>query len=192
MNGRLYSFFGIVGPIVSYVLIAVSILLSPWFSWQRNALSDLGHSTKSNVSPIFNLGLLLGGFLVMIYVNTIFRKYAKFTSICMSISAFSLQLVATFDEIYGSLHFVVSVLFFLSIGLSSIVYAVEKKMYIGILAFSIGLISWVSYGRLYTSGIAVPETVSSSACMSLIVYSAMRIYLGKDKAEESPFRARRR
>jgi len=48
-------FFGIVGPIVSYVLIAVSILLSPWFSWQRNALSDLGHSTKSNVSPIFNL-----------------------------------------------------------------------------------------------------------------------------------------
>lgn len=192
MNERLYSFFGIVGPIVSYVLSAVSILLSPWFSWQRNALSDLGHSTKSNVSPIFNLGLLLGGFLVMIYVNTIFRKYARYTSICMSISAFSLQLVAAFDEIYGSLHFLVSVLFFLSIGLSSIVYAVEKKMYIGILAFSIGLISWVSYGRLYTSGIAVPETVSSLACMSLIVYSAMRIYLGKDKADESPFRARKR
>ena len=170
MNERSYSFFGIVGPIVSYVSIAVSVLLSPWFSWQRSALSDLGHSTRSSVSPIFNLGLLIGGFLVMIYIGTIFRKYAKYTSICFSISAFSLQLVATFDEIYGTLHFAVSVLFFLSIGLSSIVYAVEKKLYIGIAAFSIGLISWIFYGRLYNSGIAVPETISSVAVVSLVIY----------------------
>lgn len=180
MNERLYSVFGIVGPAVSYVSLAVSILLSPWFSWQRNALSDLGHSTRSSVSPIFNMGLLLGGFLMIIYVNTIFRKYAKYTSICLSISAFSLQLVATFNEIYGSLHFAVSVLFFLSIGLSSIVYIAEKRLYIGILPFTIGLISWISYGRLYTSGIAVPETVSSLAVALLIAYSAMRIYFGKD------------
>lgn len=185
MNERLYSFFGIAGPTVSYVSIAVSILLSPWFDWQRNALSDLGHSTRSSVSPIFNLGLLLGGFLIMIYVLAILRKYAKYTSICLSISAFSLQLVATFNEIYGSLHFAVSVLFFLSIGLSAIVYTVEKKFYFGILAFSIGLISWISYGRLYNSGIAVPETISSLAVVSLIVYSAVRICLGKDRPNKS-------
>ena len=122
---------------------------------------------------------------MMIYINSIFRKYAKYTSVCYGISAFSLQLVATFNEIYGSLHFVVSVVFFLSIGLSLIVYIAEKKRYIGILPFFLGLISWISYGRLYNSGIAVPETVSSLAVVSLIVYSAIRIYLGKDKLDGS-------
>jgi hypothetical membrane protein len=151
MNERFYSFLGIAGPIVSFVSIALSILLSPWFSWQKNALSDLGHSTGSRVSPIFNLGLLLGGFLMMIYVNTLLRKYAKSTSLCMNVSAFSLQLVATFDEVYGFLHIAVSVLFFLSLELSALVYTLEKKLFIGILPFSIGLISWISYGRLFPS-----------------------------------------
>ncbi len=74
MNERLYSVFGIAVPIVSFVSIAVSILLSPWFSWKVNALSDLGHATRSSVFPIFKLGLLLGGFLIVINVGTISRK----------------------------------------------------------------------------------------------------------------------
>jgi len=181
MDEKSYSFFGIAGPTVSYISIAVSILLSPWFSWQRNALSDLGHPTRSSVSPVFNLGLLLGGFLIMIYVTTIFRKYAKYTSICLGASAFSLQLIATFNEIYGSLHFAVSVLFFLNIGIFAIVYTLEKKSYFGALVFLIGLISWISYGKLYNAGVSVPETISSLAVVSLVAYSAIRIYLGKDK-----------
>ena len=185
LNDRSYLFFGFASPIVSLISITISILLSPWFSWQKNALSDLGHATRSSVSPIFNLGLLLGGFLMMVYANTVFKKYAKYTSICLNISAFSLQLVATFNEIYGSLHFIVSVLFFLSIGLSAVMYTIEKKLYFGILSFFIGLISWVSYGRLYNSGIAVPEIISSLAVVSLIIYSAMKIYLGKDKPDMS-------
>ena len=104
MNERLYSFFGFASIIVAYISITISILLSPWFSWQKNALSDLGHATRSSVSPIFNLGLLLGGFLMMVYANTVFKKYAKYTSVCLNISAFSLQLVATFNEIYGLVY----------------------------------------------------------------------------------------
>jgi len=185
MNQRSFTLFGIMGPIVSYVSIAISILLSPWFSWQKNALSDLGHATESRVSPIFNLGLLLGGFFILIYANSVFSKHSKYTSVCMGVSAFSLQLVARFNETYGYLHFLVSVLFFLSLGLLAIVYTFENKFYFGILPFSIGLISWVTYGRLYNSGIAVPETISSLAVVILILYSAIRIYLGKDKLNES-------
>ena len=54
---------GILGLSIVYTCLAVSIALSPWFSWLRNALSDLDHSVKSNVVTIFNLGLVLGGFL---------------------------------------------------------------------------------------------------------------------------------
>ena len=66
MNERKYALFGVVGPLVAYFFIVVSIGLSPWFSWSSNALSDLGHSVDSDVASLYNFGLLLAGFLMMI------------------------------------------------------------------------------------------------------------------------------
>ena len=180
MNKRIYILLGVVGPILAYVSIAASIAFSPWFSWYSNALSDLGHSVKSEAAPIFNLGLLTTGFLMLVYTVAAFRKHAKYTSICLVFSAFLLQLIATFDEVYGSLHFVVSVLFFISIGITSIVYAVERKSLFALIAFIIGLVSWILYGmKIYSAGIAVPETISSLAVASLLVSSALKIYFSK-------------
>jgi hypothetical membrane protein len=47
MNERICALFGMIGPPMAHVSIGVSIALSPWFSWERNALSDLGHAVKS-------------------------------------------------------------------------------------------------------------------------------------------------
>jgi hypothetical membrane protein len=66
MNERKYALFGVVGPLVAYLFIGVSIVLSPWFSWWSNALSDLGHSVDSDVALLYNFGLLLAGFFMMI------------------------------------------------------------------------------------------------------------------------------
>ena len=66
MEERVYALFGVVGPLVAYISMGVSIVLSPWFSWESNALSDLGHAFRSEVASIFNFGLLLAGFLMMI------------------------------------------------------------------------------------------------------------------------------
>ena len=71
---KVYTLFGFLGLLAVYLSIGISILFSPWFSWQRNALSDLGHAVKSGVAPIFNLGLLFGGFLIIIYVLMVFRE----------------------------------------------------------------------------------------------------------------------
>jgi hypothetical membrane protein len=46
------------------LLVLLAALLSGWFNPLTNALSDLGHATRSPVAPIFNLGLSLGGFLL--------------------------------------------------------------------------------------------------------------------------------
>ena len=176
MDERFYAFFGIAGPIVAYVSIAISILLSPWFSWQRNALSDLGHAVKSDVAPIFNLGLLLGGFLIIVYALTVFRAHVKYTSICLVASAFLLQLVATFDEAYGFLHGVVSVLFFVSIWITALVNAIEKKSLKALIAFIISFGIWVLYGlKVYSAGIAVPEIISFTAVAALLMFSVIRI-----------------
>ena len=176
MNKRVYALLGIVGPLIAYISIGVSIALSPWFSWEKSALSDLGHAVKSQAAPIFNLGLLLAGFLIMVYAVTVFKRHAKYTSIFLVMSALSLQLVATFDEVYGFLHVVVSVMLFLSIGAASLTYAIERKSYLAGATFMIGLISWVLFGmKTYSLGVAVPETISTVMAVSWMIYSAIRI-----------------
>lgn len=93
------------------------------------------------------------------------------------ISAFTLQLVATFNEAYGNLHFMALVLFFISIGLASIVYSAENRSYLGYLAFSIGLSVWVLYWtKTYVSGAAVPETISTLIALSWIIPTALKTY----------------
>ena len=164
----------------------MSIVLSPWFSWGSNALSDLGRSaatdgaSKSEVAPLFNFGLLLCGFLMILYSFTIFRKHAKYTSNVLVITGLALQLVATFDEVYGALHFLVSVLFFAALGFASISYSVEKRSVLAFAALVIGSVSWLLYGlEIYSAGIAVPEVISSMAAVTWIMLSALRIYLHK-------------
>lgn len=175
-----YALFGIIGPIVAYLFIAVSIVLSPWFSWGSNALSDLGHSGR-DVAPLFNFGLLLSGFCIILYAVTCFSKYAKYTSYMLIAAGLALQLVATFDEVYGSLHFLVSVLFFAALGFSSLTYVVEKKSVLAFAALIVGLVSWILYGLdVYSSGIAVPEFISSIAAVAWVMFSAFKIYFGKD------------
>jgi len=180
MSERKYALFGMVGPLVAYFFIGVSIVLSPWFSWWLNALSDLGHSVDSDVASLYNFGLLLAGFFMMIYSMTALKDYAKYTSYCLLASALMLQLVATFDEVYGPLHIIVSILFFVSLGFASIVYAVEGKSILALTAFVIGLGSWILYwAGIYNAGVAVPETISSVVTVSWVMLSAIKIYLGK-------------
>ena len=180
MNKEICALLGAVGPLIAYVSIGVSIALSPWFSWERNALSDLGHAVTSQVAPIFNFGLLLTGFIIMIYAVSVLRRYARWTSYSMVISAFMLQLVAVFDEVYGLLHFVVSVLFFVSLGSTTIMYAVERRSSLAVTGFIIGLLTWVFYwAKIYSGGIAVPETISTVAVIPWVVSSALKVYIGK-------------
>jgi hypothetical membrane protein len=178
-NNR-YAIFGIVGSLLPLVFIAVAIMLSPWFSWQNNALSDLGHAVKSNVAPIFNFGLFFSGFLMIIYTIKALKNYAKYTSYFLLFAFLAFQLVAIFDEVYGFLHFVVSISFFLLLGLSTMVYAVERKSILASVALVLFLIIWtLSWMGLYGKGVAIPELLSSLAAMLWFLSSAISIYLVK-------------
>ncbi len=179
MQQRVYALFGFVGPLVVYVTIGVSILLSPWFNWESDALSDLGHAVRSEVASVFNFGLLLAGFLLVVYAVTVFRKHAKYTSIGLLISAFMIQLLATFDEVYGSLHYIVSVPHSAMLSITSVMYAAERKSSLALITLLIALVSWALYGlKIRGVGIAVPETISKIMLL-WIMYSGIRIYLSK-------------
>ena len=170
MSERDASLLGLLGCLLPYVFIATSIALSPWFSWSRNALSDLGHSFKSPVAPIFNLGLLLGGFLLALYSLDSLRRRAPKTSLVFAAVAFNLQLVGAFDEVYGRLHLAVSISFFVLMLISSLTYWFETGRRLALISFTIGLLSWILYWlKVYSAGIAVPETVSSLTAVAWVV-----------------------
>ncbi len=180
MEERVYALFGVFGPLLVYISIIASLVLSPWFSWESNALSDLGHAVTSDVAPIFNLGLFLAGFLLMLYAATVFKKHAKYSSVCLLFSTFLVQLLAAFNEVYGSFHYAVAVPHFVMLSLTSIVYTVEKRSAVALITFLIGMFSWLLYGlNIFNIGIAVPEMVSKIVVL-WIMYSAIKIYVGKE------------
>lgn len=179
MENRVYALLGIFGPLLVYISILSSLVLSPSFDWRSNALSDLGHAVNSHVAPMFNLGLLLAGFLMMIYALTVFQKHAKYSSFCLLVSTFFVQLLAAFNEVYGPLHYAVAVPHFVMLSLTSIVYTVEKRSASALIAFIVVMISWLLYGLgIFKVGIAVPETVSKLV-VTWIIYSAIKIYVIK-------------
>lgn len=177
MIDRKYALLGLIGPLTAFFFIGLSVVLSSWFSWGENALSDLGHSRNSNVAPFFNFGLLLSGFLTILYSITSFRKHTKYSSYFLMLSGLSLQLVATFDEVYRLLHTQVSVLFFATLAFTTVVYSIEKRSVFAFSTFIVGLISWILYGlKIYTAGIAVPETISAVAVAAWVMVIAYKSY----------------
>jgi hypothetical membrane protein len=180
MRKKVYALFGVFGPLLVYVSIAASLVLSPWFSWETNALSDLGHAVTSDFAWIFNLGLLLAGFFLMIYSMTAFKKHAMYSSFFLLVSTFFVQLLAVINASYGELHYVVAMPHFLMLSVTSIFYTAEKKSAFALATFLAVMFSWLLYLlNIFSIGIAVPETVSKLVLL-WIMYSALRIYFGKE------------
>jgi len=179
-----YALFGVLGPLMVYLSILVALLMSPWFSWQNNALSDLGHAMNSNAAPVFNIGLFLAGFFLMLYSLTAFKKHARYSSVCLLVSAFLVQLLAVFNEAYGSLHYMLAVPHFVMLSVTSIVYTVEKRSTVALTTFLIVMFVWLLYVlNTLNVGIAVPETVSKLV-IAWILYSALKIYFSKEPSTQ--------
>ncbi len=177
VDAKISALLGISAPLVGSASMAVSILSSPWFRWERNALSDLGHSVSSNVAPIFNCGLLLAGFFLALYSAGALDRYARWAGFFLTVSAFLLQAVAVFDEVYGRLHFVASVAFFISLATASLSYALERRSLLAVVGLAIGLAAWLLYWLgPFSLGVAVPEAVSTLASVPWVLSSAVRVY----------------
>jgi len=171
---RIYALLGIIGPLLAYLFIGISIASAPWFRWSKNALSDLGHALRIESALYYNFGLAAAGLLIAIYAVTSLMKRAKYAGLCLAASAFTLQLVAVFDEIYGRTHMLVSVMFFVLLLLASLIYAVERRSLIAALSFAVGLGAWLFYWmKVYRAGVAVPEIISATAAISWIILSAL-------------------
>ncbi|MFW9806180.1 MAG: DUF998 domain-containing protein [Candidatus Thorarchaeota archaeon] len=174
---RFPGILGVLGPFVALVSIAVAILLSPWFKWEENALSDLGNYDRGIPAAIvFNIGLVLTGVLLLIFtlyfIRTITDLPTKIGSLPFIIALFFLIAIGVFSENAGVIHFYVSVGFFASfpfamwfVGLALLRF---RKFWwfslISILLPFFSIYMWTSYyGDLFPfwTGNAIPEITTA-------------------------------
>ncbi len=114
------ALIGYVAPLIALCGIVISIGLSPNFDWVTNALSDLGHYTRTDIGPnplvravVFNAGLITTGVL-LILVSLGFMKQIKDipTRIAMLpflVAAGFLTAIGIFSENFNPIHYNVSV-----------------------------------------------------------------------------------
>ncbi len=159
---------GIIGPVIALTSISLAILYAPWFSWTKNALSDLGVYGISAV--IFNFGLIICGIATAIFgigVKEILPKriLSRIGRITLTLDCIDLCAIGIFPETAGIIHFYVSVVFFVLLSISLILLGADglreqprrkEGIYMilsGILAGAVWLFPW--------EGVAIPEIIAA-------------------------------
>lgn len=116
---------GLFGPFIALVCIVIAIVLSPLWTWEGNALSDLGHWFRTDIGPnpsvrafVFNFGLVTTGVIVFYFSFWFVRRIDDTISKIGFLPFFSalifLILIGILSEDFGEAHFIVSVGFFFS------------------------------------------------------------------------------
>lgn len=183
-----YPYFGIAAVVLSYSLITISIALSPWFSWTNNALSDLGNTARNAFGPaafVFDTGLTLGGLFALVFI-LLHLKDAKFHwkylvwGIPLVLSSISLMLIGIFNESFGSIHLIVSVIFFFMTAITLLAYSYISfplgAPRIGAVALILGVFCaamWIV--KFPWQGVAIQETVTSTASAIFVLLIARRV-----------------
>lgn len=140
---RIAGICGIFLPVVIFSCIWVSIAVSPWFSWTRHALSDLGIVEQSAV--FFNNGMILGGILAFIFSLGLMKVVSnRAGAYLLAGSSVALIGIGVFPETVMHLHFITSASFFallilalFFIGLTLRQTTVERRMGMTALCFGI-------------------------------------------------------
>ena len=71
---RLAGVSGILGATLPLTMVLLATFLSSWFSWNANALSELGVGTEA---ALFNSAMLLGGTLNFLFATGLLEYFGK-------------------------------------------------------------------------------------------------------------------
>ncbi|MEM3403380.1 MAG: DUF998 domain-containing protein [Nitrososphaeria archaeon] len=174
---------GIIGATLPYLFIVASIALSPWFDFYDNALSDLGNIARNGYTAyLFNLGLMITGvivafFAILLSVQKHSWKFLTWTPLLM-ISAFDLFLIGVFSEDAGKIHWIVSVIFFVTITVLMFIYSYISwplgSPEVGAISLIFGLTSaFIWFIEWPWANVAIQESVTgltSSIWLILVSY----------------------
>jgi hypothetical membrane protein len=189
---------GIVGPFYAFMSIMIAIIVSPWFTWTSNALSDLGNLSKYATSPIsslvFNSGLIVAGIITIfaalgLIMNVKKHIGALISGVVLLVGTIALICIGLFPENFPPWHFIFSVVLFVSIALAMLLFGGVFTFYrgtrrLGYFSLITGLIAaapWIPYMFLnWSVGAAVPEIISAITVYLWIIVMCTRVASGKE------------
>jgi hypothetical membrane protein len=186
---KLSGLIGILAPIAAWISITVAIIMSPWFSFTENYLSDLGGSPDSDrlwdthgyASLIFNFGLVAAGILGLVFSVGI-RRYKMFRTppgnigtVIMMLVSIALVGIGLFSETTGVIHTFFSVVFFVLVGVALLFLGIDQ------LRSKEGLTSWLVtslfvFGLLSIPLFVLPKPLGSNAVAELIPIISISIF----------------
>ena len=166
---------GVIVPVFTIGLILTAIALSPWFSWQDDALSDLG---VSPAALVFNTALIVGGLLnvglalgVGQWVGNQSRRdllLARLGSALLLVAAVLLSLIGVFTEDIRLVHRTVAAGYFLLTPVSYLLLGTawlwRGARVAGILTVAAGIAALALIALTphhVAHGIAVPEILAA-------------------------------
>ena len=166
---RLFGWFGIVTPVLGFTMIFLAISTAPWFSWQGNALSDLG--VEGLTAAIFNGGLIMTGSVMAVFSLSVYEfgkedRLGKAGFALLLLACIFLLGIGVFPETAGYIHMQFSVAFFVTLPVAIIVNSVylirqgnRELGALGIAAAAVAIAIWT----LPWDGVAIPEAVSAAS-----------------------------
>lgn len=141
---RLATLTGAIGPIIALILLVTDVVISTWFSWFRNALSDLG---VHQYGYLFNSALIIEGVLNIIFIYVLHRYFnlKSYISVILLIAGISLAMVGIFNEHFGIIHLVFALIYFILFPSGIILFSitgVEKRKYESTMGITLSIIGF--------------------------------------------------
>jgi hypothetical membrane protein len=194
---------GVLGPSIGFLCVGFAIILSPWFNWASNALSDLGHPSMLGgingvpglnlAAPVFNIGLFVTGLVTILFgIHLLVFLWIQKSpigiigSIVLILSMTFLSAVGVFHEGLLWSHAIAAMGFFFSLFIATLLIGIallisRSTRYEGLITLAMGigitltLAFWFT-GLLPWSGAAIPEIILAIAGFIWIIPVSIRLY----------------
>jgi hypothetical membrane protein len=185
---RIAGLCGVIAPILSFALILYAVAISPWFSWQTDALSDLGVYVRSSALA-FNGALMSGGALNAVLVVGVGQWIGaawlgRAGTVASFVGAVALALTGVFAENVAGPHWISAATYFL---LTPIGYALvgaeiwrKGRRAHGAAAISAALAAFLVISVMPHDGLAVPEMVAAILLASRSFSMGMKLWLDNE------------
>ena len=183
---RLAGISGILGSVLPLIMVLSATFLSSWFSWNANALSELGVGEQA---AIFNSAMLLGGGLNVLFALGLYKylsgeRLTRAGIFSIMSSSICLALVGVFTIDYLAMHIIVALGYFvlapagfLLIGFGTKERAIKKASLacgiIGLLAILV--LPLIIFALQLKVGFAVPEFAEALAILFWTIFMSSRL-----------------
>ena len=196
---KIGSVAGIASPVIGILMVLLSIYFSPWFSWQENALSDLGVEQAGGTQIaiyLFNIGMIIAGSLIALFVvltrsSLPNNRRNKIAYAILFIGGINLALVGIFTENFPMIHQTVALMYFVTTPISLMIIGsgkIASDRTFGLFSIGAGAIALVvilglvfsilgmSIGEIYPEGAAIPEFIEAVILGMWIGIAGIRIF----------------